>query len=170
MRIADALGFTVPPPVVFDRSAKYLLLFGYKLLSGKWFGGAPVKISDAENEPRLAGSGELLRDPYEAGIRLLQKAALGNSGRLSPELREAAVFSAEIPGLLGEYVRRVRHCAWEITDADIEALRGADYEEDQIFEATVCAALGAGLARLKQGLAVLHQAVRHAAAGSTTYV
>jgi alkylhydroperoxidase/carboxymuconolactone decarboxylase family protein YurZ len=52
----------------------------------------------------------------------------------------------------------VRGRAWEITDADIEALKQAGFEEDQIFEATVCAAPGAELARLEKGLAVLRQA------------
>lgn len=157
VRIADALEFTVPPPPVFERSAKYLLLFGYKLLSGKWFGGVPVDMSDSVNEPGLAGV-DLIHNPYERGIRLLKRAALSNSGRLSIEFREAALSAAEIPGLLGEYVSLVRGRAWDITDADIEALKQAGFEEDQIFEATVCAAMGAGLARLEKGLAVLRQA------------
>lgn len=162
VRIADALEFTVPPPEVFKRSAKYLLLFGYRLLSGKFFGGAPDGISDSVNDPDPDADGVLIHDPYERGIRLLKRTILTSPGQLSPELREAAVSCAEIQGLLGEYVNQVRHRAWEITDADIEALRQAGYAEDQIFEATVCAAVGAGLARLEKGLEVLHQAARRA--------
>lgn len=157
VRIADAFEFTVPPSRVFDRSAKYLLLFGYKLLSGKWFGGVPDDTSDSANEPDLAGV-DLLHDPYDRGIRLLKRAALSHSGRLSIELREAALSSTELPGVLGKYVSLIRRRAWDITDADIESLRQAGFEEDQIFETTVCAAMGAGLARLEKGLAVLRQA------------
>jgi len=158
VRIADALECAVPEPAVFDRSAKYLLLFGYRLLSGKWFGGEPVNNPDAGNETDLAGRVDLIHDPYERRICLLKRAALTSSGRLSLDLRESALSCAEIPGLLGEYVSLVRSRAWDITDADVEALKQAGFEEDQIFEATVCAALGAGLARLEKGLEALRQA------------
>ena len=44
-----------------------------------------------------------------------------------------------------------RH-AYRITDDDIARLRSAGYDEDQIFEATVAAAVGAGVSRLELGL------------------
>jgi alkylhydroperoxidase family enzyme len=150
VRIADALEFVVPPSPVFDRAAKYLLLFGYRLLSGKFFGGAS-----------FAAAGH---DPYERGIQLIKQAALSDYGHLSLELRRAALSANdsgnEINGLLGEYVSLVKRRAWDITDADIEALRQAGLAEDQIFEATVCAALGAGLLRLERGLAALRQSTQ----------
>ena len=40
-------------------------------------------------------------------------------------------------------------------DEDVEALRQAGYSEDQIFELTVSAALGAGFRRLKSALDIL---------------
>ena len=45
--------------------------------------------------------------------------------------------------------------AYRTTDQDIVALRTAGYSEDAIFEITLSAALGAGLARLERGLAAL---------------
>ena len=157
VRIADALEFIVPPAVVFDRSAKYLLLFGYRLLSGQWFGGASFDSRSPGKASDLERTGLLYDDPYESGIRLLLKTVLTRPGWLSPELRQAALRGAEIPGLLGTYVSQVRQRAWEITGADIEALQQADWNEEQIFEATICAAIGAGVARLETGLAVLRQ-------------
>jgi alkylhydroperoxidase family enzyme len=45
--------------------------------------------------------------------------------------------------------------AYKVTDADVEALRHAGYSEDAIFEITLSAALGAGLARLERGIEAL---------------
>lgn len=45
--------------------------------------------------------------------------------------------------------------AYRITDDDVRALEAAGYSEDEVFEVTLCAALGAGLARFERGLAAL---------------
>ena len=42
----------------------------------------------------------------------------------------------------GPYVKKVAKHAYEVTDKDMTALRQAGYSDDQIFEATVSAALG----------------------------
>ncbi len=47
-----------------------------------------------------------------------------------------------------------RH-AYKTTDAHVAALKQAGYSEDAIFELTLSAALGAGMARLERGLAAL---------------
>jgi len=47
-----------------------------------------------------------------------------------------------------------------VTDADIEGLLRAGFSEDEIFEVTASAALGAALARLERGLAVLEESAR----------
>jgi alkylhydroperoxidase family enzyme len=49
----------------------------------------------------------------------------------------------------------VRSNAYEITDADVQALKDAGYSEDVIFEQTVSVAVAAGLKRLEAGLGVL---------------
>ena len=61
----------------------------------------------------------------------------------------------EIFGALGPYVNKVVERAYTVTDEDITGLREAGYTEDQIFEATVSAALGAGLVRLNSGIGAL---------------
>jgi hypothetical protein len=52
-------------------------------------------------------------------------------------------------------VKKVAKYAYDVTDKDVTALREAGYSDDQIFEATVSAALGAGLVRLEWGLSAL---------------
>jgi len=43
----------------------------------------------------------------------------------------------------------VRHRAYEIVDADVDRLRASGLSEDEIFEATVAAAVAEGLSRLR---------------------
>jgi len=57
-------------------------------------------------------------------------------------------FTAEV----GSYVDKIALRAYSITDADIDAIREAGFSEDAIFEITLSAALGAGIARLERGL------------------
>ena len=52
-------------------------------------------------------------------------------------------------GVLGSYVKKVAEHAYLVTDDDIAELHRADYSDDQIFEATVSAAVGAGVLRLE---------------------
>ena len=60
-----------------------------------------------------------------------------------------------LPEVLETYVDKIARYAYEVTDADVDALRDAGYSEDVIFELTVSAALGAGIARLESGMAAL---------------
>jgi alkylhydroperoxidase family enzyme len=46
----------------------------------------------------------------------------------------------------------VRRHAYRTTDAQVEALLEAGMSEDEVFEVTVAAAVGAGLERLDAGL------------------
>lgn len=69
--------------------------------------------------------------------------------------RPANHASDEVPEDLTRYVDKVAKHAYKVTDADVEALHHAGYSEDAIFEITLSAALGAGLARLERGLEAL---------------
>ena len=51
----------------------------------------------------------------------------------------------------------VRH-AWKVTDEDVAAAKAAGVREDEIFELTVCAALGASTRQLRAALAALDAA------------
>ncbi len=63
--------------------------------------------------------------------------------------------SLRLPEMLEPYVDKIARHAYKVTDADVNDLRDAGYSEDVIFELTVSAALGAGIARLETGMAAL---------------
>jgi alkylhydroperoxidase family enzyme len=156
-RIADALGVKVPSPKVFVRGVKFSLIIGYKLLSGLPTGGLGsqhtyrMKADDAQLE------NDAIDDPYSSKVKRLKEAVLSGSGALDPALRMAASLTTGLHDALGPYVEKVARHAYQVTDADIITLRQAGYSEDQLFEVTVSAALGAGLVRLEAGLSVLQR-------------
>jgi alkylhydroperoxidase family enzyme len=88
-------------------------------------------------------------------------------GSCEPALRQAVEAYAarqsgaadlpapELPADLVAYVDKVTRHAYQITDDDVCGLKAAGYSEDAIFEITLCASLGAGLARLERGLLAL---------------
>ena len=70
-------------------------------------------------------------------------------------LREAAQPERPVPEAMRAYVEKVRLRAYTVTDADVDELKRAGFTEDEIFEHTVSAAVGAGLERLDAGLRAL---------------
>ncbi len=71
------------------------------------------------------------------------------------DLREAARPGREAPPEFAAYLEKVRLHAYKVTDRDVQELKDAGFSEDEIFEQTVAAAVGAGLARLDAGLETL---------------
>jgi hypothetical protein len=63
-------------------------------------------------------------------------------------------IAGKIPESLRAYVDAVALHAWRITGEDVAAL-GREWSEAAIFEISVAASVGAGLARLERGLAIL---------------
>lgn len=82
---------------------------------------------------------------------MLRQAVEAYAARLWGSHREAQ----EMPADLVDYVRKVAMYAYKTTDEDIQRLEKAGYSEDAIFEITLCASMGAGLARLEHGLKAL---------------
>lgn len=162
-RIADALGFKVPPPRVFTLAAKFLLVFGYQVLSGPQFGDDGDRSLDRRRADRTGDDEALLgkeavADPYAGKLRRLKEAVLYGPGALDAAVRKAACVAGTVAGAPGAYVKKVVGRAHEVTSEDIAALCRGGYSEDQVFEITVSAALGAGLARLDAALRmVCHQ-------------
>jgi hypothetical protein len=94
-------------------------------------------------------------DPHAAGMQRLADSVLAGPGTLESSIRGAAAEGTDVPEALRGYLDKVARHAFKVTDEDVEALRGAGYSEDQIFEATVSCALGAGLRRLEAGLGAI---------------
>lgn len=81
----------------------------------------------------------------------LRRAVEAYAARLSGGAREAE----EIPADLTDYVNKVTLHAYKVTNQDVQELKTAGYSEDSIFEITLCATMGASLARLECGLKAL---------------
>ena len=96
---------------------------------------------------------------YEEFVARVQAAVLDSRGRTEPALRHAIASrqGSGVPDALRAYADKVALHAYKVTDADIEGLLRAGYSEDEIFEVTAAAALGAALSRLDRGLAVLEE-------------
>jgi alkylhydroperoxidase family enzyme len=156
-RIANALGFKVPPDEVFSRASRYLTRFGYNILSGFWARGLYQQLIALLRVNKSATGGGTF-DPYEKKLTLLRRSVLSESGSLDPEVRRAICDGLEVPEPLGAYARKVVEHAHTVGDEDIAGLHRAGYTDDQIFEATVSAALGAGLYRLRRILLALRPA------------
>jgi alkylhydroperoxidase family enzyme len=71
------------------------------------------------------------------------------------ELRSLASAAAQPAPVLETYVATVRERAYSVTDGQVEELERAGVTEDEIFEATVAAAIGEGLRRLDAALRVI---------------
>jgi len=107
-----------------------------------------------------------MRELYPSKVRKAFDALLTKPGVCSPVLRASVEAYAaglwggvrrnqELPADLVDYVRKVALHAYKTTDEDLERLKEAGYSEDAIFEITLCAAMGASLARMEKGLALL---------------
>ena len=68
------------------------------------------------------------------------------------QLRAAVAALPPAPAAMASYLDTVRTRAYEIEDADVEALKADGLSEDEIFEQTVAAAVGEGFRRLEAGM------------------
>jgi alkylhydroperoxidase family enzyme len=93
----------------------------------------------------------VLNSPGETDVRL-RRAVEAQAAKLSGR---ASSQTGQVPEEVERYTTKVALHAYKVTDQDIEALKEAGYSEDAIFELTLSAALGAGMARLEIGLSAL---------------
>lgn len=101
----------------------------------------------------------MLRDDgFDGQIAELRARILDRPAELDPTRRREAFAGTGAEPTLAAFCARVAAQAHTVTDDDTAQLREAGYSEDQVFEATVCAAVGAGLMRLERGLAALEGA------------
>jgi alkylhydroperoxidase family enzyme len=84
-------------------------------------------------------------------LAALRAAVLDGPGVTDRDLRRAAA-SGTAPGGWAGYVRSVRETSYRVSEEDITALKAAGIGEEEIFEVTVAAAVGAAFDRLEAGL------------------
>lgn len=94
---------------------------------------------------------------YDLYVQKLRASVTQSPGALTPEVRSAIVArdTKNIPPALAPYVIKVALHAYKVTDEDVLYLKREGLSEDQIFEATAAAAVGAALHRLDRGMAAL---------------
>ena len=146
-RIANALGFKVPSEELLLRAARLLRLFGYRRLSGFWMSGSSNGSMHTERT--------LDKDLYANKMERLRHAVVSGPGSLAPNIRQAISERKYSSSPLGSFAQKVAEHAFLVNDEDIQELHRAHYSDDQIFEAAVSAALGAGLYRLDCVLTIL---------------
>ena len=95
-------------------------------------------------------------DRYANKMERLRYAVLRGPGSLAPNIRQAISERTYSSSPLGAFAQKVAEHASVVNDEDIQELHRAHYSDDQIFEAAVSAALGAGLYRLDCVLNLLH--------------
>ncbi|MFK0249133.1 hypothetical protein ACIQUM_30925 [Amycolatopsis azurea] len=88
-------------------------------------------------------------------VRNLRHSVLEAPATTSPELRHAAATGSALPETVGPYLDKVRDSSHKITDTDIHELKAAGHTEDEIYELTVAAAVGAALRSFDAGKATL---------------
>lgn len=99
-----------------------------------------------------------MSDRHAELFERLRARVLEGPGELEPGVRQAIAEEravGAVPPVLLPYLEKVAYQAHTVTDEDVEALKKAGLSEDRIYEATVAAAVGAGLKRLRLGLAAL---------------
>lgn len=86
-------------------------------------------------------------------LEVLRAAVFESEGCTERATRAAAAGGhGQLPPGVGAYLAKVREESYRITDEDLAALKEAGRDEEEIFELTVAAAVGAARHRLECGL------------------
>ncbi|MGW0178846.1 hypothetical protein [Nocardia sp. NPDC003345] len=106
-----------------------------------------------------AGRGSVGAVPGEdekyAAHRALVDRVLNADGRASREQRARAFAGSDAPPPLRTLLGNVVTAPGRITDAEFAAAKSAGFDEDQLFEMVVCAAVGRAARLYDSGLAAL---------------
>lgn len=99
-------------------------------------------------------------DKFAQLVLDLREAVFDSPGRVDPAIRRSAATGETLSEPWLSYTMKVRDEAGSVTSSDIENLKAAGHSEDEIFEMTVAAAVGASLRTLDAGLRALHRESR----------
>jgi AhpD family alkylhydroperoxidase len=140
-RLANAFGFTLRGNHLHS-GTRALNRFGYRMPG--------FLLADGETAGHGHGDDDAGDDDHAvAGLR---HSVLAGPGVTDPALRTAAATGGTLDEPWQSYAAAVRDASYTITDDDIGRLTAAGYTEDQIFEVTVAAAVGAALRSYDAGL------------------
>jgi alkylhydroperoxidase family enzyme len=95
-----------------------------------------------------------MKDPYAMLRDQVLKRVLDGAGETEQALRHAAADRKDVPPDLQRLIDKIHDHPYKVTDEDLAKLQQT-YDDDQLFEIIVSAALGASRKRLFAGLSAL---------------
>lgn len=151
---ADATGVTGLPEhavlealhvnLVFNIIARLANAFGFTLREGQLHSGTRALHRFSYRFPRfLLADGETTR--HSDAVENLRQAVQDAPATTHPALRTAAAIGDPLPEPWQSYATTVRDASYKITGTEIDHLTAAGHTEEEIFEVTVAAAVGAAL-------------------------
>jgi hypothetical protein len=105
-------------------------------------------------------------DRIDDKLKALEARVLDGPGQLAPVMRRAASQGLGLPEEPARFAEKVRDHPTQTTEEDVRGLHAAGYSDDEIFELTIAAAVGASMYRWRAGLRALGQEGRHDASPS----
>jgi len=91
---------------------------------------------------------------YDAMVARLCESVLRSPSDLDSPRREAAA-RGDLDGPAAAFARKVRESSYRVVDEDFAAMKAAGFTEEQIYDLTVSAALGAAKERLDRANEIL---------------
>jgi alkylhydroperoxidase family enzyme len=99
-----------------------------------------------------------MRASYEKFLDKLREQLLTPKASLPLDVRRDILDGRIVEGALNAFIVRVRGSASSITQAHIDQVKAAGFDEDAIFEAAICAALVAGTERYHAAIKAISEA------------
>ncbi len=101
---------------------------------------------------RYASELKRLRDGLFASDGKSDRALRESVAARAPSLSGGPESTAELPEALQAWTDKIAQHAYKTLDREVDALKAAGYDEDQIFELTIAAAFGAANARFERAI------------------